>query len=112
MPATTITARKIPRRVIMTIFPVGLRRPIKHNPSPPSSVRDTWPVRLIFDRGRTHVAYKGFLLTELAGDQHARFLGATTTIEVPLSSERGVAVPLPVPDILEADEHHYRILVR
>jgi 7,8-dihydroneopterin aldolase/epimerase/oxygenase len=29
-----------------------------------------------------------------------------------LSSERGVAVPLPVPDVLEADEHHYRILVR
>ena len=29
-----------------------------------------------------------------------------------MSSERGVAVPLPVPDILEADEHHYRILVR
>src|SRR5262245_49501908 len=30
----------------------------------------------------------------------------------PLSSERGVAIPLPVPDVLEADEHHYRILVR
>lgn len=29
-----------------------------------------------------------------------------------MSSERGVAIPLPVPDIQEADEHHYRILVR
>lgn len=29
-----------------------------------------------------------------------------------MSNERGVAIPLPVPDIQEADEHHYRILVR